>query len=186
MANEDDEKDGQEEEGLEFEMIEPTKQPKPGPALDTEGGTLHPTGLLPLNKLGSGLWINLVKDRGLEPEKAACKYGVNKEKGIVSAYPVNPMAVKKPTPFRLTGARKDRVSLHIGPVFDLVNDLRPAGKRSVVVSRVKDKNGTPCLAIYLTIAQTKRSNRRAAAKPGPEAEAAPSADETGAEEETEE
>lgn len=182
MASEDDVNDGPEEEGLEFNLIRSAKQPKAGPPLDAEGGILYDTGRLPLNKLGSGLWVRLVKDRGLELEKAACLYGVNQAKGIVSVYPVDPLAaVEKPTPFRLTGVRQDRVSLHIGPVFEEVPELRPAGKRSVVVSRVKDKSGTPCLAIYLNIAQAKRTNRRAgtggaAATAVPDEAAAPGAE----------
>lgn len=174
------------EEGLEFEMVESTQELTSGAAPDTEGGLLHSSGRLQLNTLGSEEWAALIREAGLHLDKAACLFGTNKAKGVVAAYPVDPLRPDiKPTPFRWTGPKKELASLHLGPVFKDVPELKPTGKRSVVVSRIKDKNGTPCLAIYLNIALAKRTNRRGPAKEGPAQEAAPGAD-SGAEDESEE
>ncbi len=172
------------DEGLEFERIQGSRGSGSASTPDTEGGTLHPTGLLPLNKKGSALWAGIIRDQGLHEDKAACVYGYNKAKNVVSVYAVDPLSDQDPTAFRWIGKKKEKVSLHIGPVFDQVPDIRPTGKRSVVVSRIKDKSGTPCLAIYLNIALVRRTNRRGPAKQVPDGNAAPGAD-PGAEDDTE-
>lgn len=132
-----------------FVMVE--KSPKIGAGnRQTEGGTVAPTGRLPLNAEGSDMWRSVVKATGLPLENHLAKFGVDLESQSVAAYPV-PHGTPNAAPVRINMHKRgaDTFTLYLGGVFDEYHELRPVGNRAVKVTPDTDEADRQIMLISL-------------------------------------
>jgi hypothetical protein len=133
----------------QFEMVETS--PRIGAAnRNTEGGTLYPTGRLPVNAEASDIWRQLVQECGLPADNHLCKFAVHKPSRTVAAYPV-PHGTPNCAPVRINPHKTaaDTLTFYLGGVFEEHPELRPTGKRTVTVVADTDQNGRPIMVISL-------------------------------------
>ena len=132
----------------------------PHPERDPEGGIVSPTGYLQSNRGGAELWDRVVVQAGLDPEKAAIKFMVNREKKIAVGYPFLPGLAQAKGIAPVRRYKNGTMSFHLRGVFKEAKELKPMGRVKATFSADVDPDGKPCLLINLGLAVAHHARKR--------------------------